>query len=205
MARKRDDAGACLDAAMTLAAIKGWNNVTLMDIAEESGLTLQQVRDAVGSRHGVLRTLAARADQVMLSAVDVDWRDESIRDRLFTLLMARFDYLKDKREGLRAMLAAVPGDPGAALAAAAGPGISSMKLTLEAADLSTAGIRGALRVRALGVAYALVVRTFLDDDSEDMSKTMAALDRRLSSLEQLASRTARRSARRETEAENTDG
>ena len=188
MARKRDDAGTCLEAALTLAAIKGWNNTTLMDIAGESGLTVQQVRDAVGSRLGVIRTLASRADQVMLSAVDADWQEETVRDRLFTLLMARFDYLRDKREGIRAIAASAPADIGHALAAAAGPGMSSMRLTLEAAGLSTSGLRGALRVRALGVAYALVVRVFLDDDTEDLSKTMAALDRRMGNLDRMASR-----------------
>jgi ubiquinone biosynthesis protein COQ9 len=201
MARKRDDAGTCLDAALTLAATRGWNNTTLYDIAEESGLTAAQVRDAVGSRHGVLRTLAARADQAMLATVDADWRDESVRDRLFTLLMARFDYLRDRREGLRAIIAGVPGDPGGALAAAAGPGLSSMRLVLEAAGLSSSGVRGALRARALGVAYALIVRTFLDDDTEDLSRTMAAVDRRLGDLERLARRGSRQSTAKASEPE----
>jgi ubiquinone biosynthesis protein COQ9 len=188
MARKRDDAGKCLDAALTLAAAKGWNNTTLFDIAEESGLAIAEVRAAVSGRHGLLCTLAERADQAMLLAVDADWREESIRDRLFTLLMARFDFLKDRREGMRAILAGMPADPGSALAAAAGPGLSSMRLMLEAAGLSSAGPRGAMRARALGVTYALLVRTFLDDDTEDLSRTMAAADRRLADLERLASR-----------------
>lgn len=188
MARKRDDAGACLDAALVLAATRGWNNTTLFDIAEETGLSMAQVREAVGSRYGILRTLAVRADQAMLAAVDADWREESVRDRLFTLFMARFDHLRDKREGLRAILAGLPGDPAGALAAAAGPGTSSMRLMLEAAGLSSSGIRGIIRARALGVAYALIVRVFLDDDTEDLSRTMAAVDRRLGDLEHLARR-----------------
>jgi len=199
MARKRDDAGTCLTAALSLAATAGWNNVTLFDIAEESGLSVAEVRAAMGNRSVVYRLLARRADDTMLSAVDQDWREESVRDRLFTLLMARFDYLRDKREGIRALAAAAPGDPVRALAAAAGPGLSSMRLTLEAAGLTTKGVRGALRIRALAIAYALVLRVFLDDETEDLSKTMAALDRRLGDLERLASRKPGRRA-----AENSD-
>lgn len=188
MPRKRDDAGKCIQAAMTLAAMTGWRNVSLYDIAEEAGLEVADVVDAVGSRHGVLRELVRRADRHMLEAVDQDWRDENVRDRLFTLLMACFDHLKPWREGLRAVMASAPGDPLAALAFVAGPGMRSMRLVLEAAGVSTAGPLGRMRARALGLAYIQVFRTFLDDDTEDLSRTMAALDRRLKRLETLAGR-----------------
>ena len=188
MPRKKDTAGACMDAALSLAAISGWNNVTLYDIAAEAGMPLPDVVETIGGRSGVLKTLAARADAAMLAAVDEDWADEGVRDRLFALLMARFDYLKDRREGVRAILAGLPGDPMAALQAASGPGMRSMKLALEAAGVPASGLRGALRARALGLAYAAVVRVFLDDDSDDLSRTMAALDRRLGRLQSLAER-----------------
>lgn len=188
MPRKRDDAGKCIEAAMTLAALAGWRNVSLYDIAEETGLDVSEVVDAVGSRHGVLRELTRRAEASMLKAVDPDWREEGVRDRLFTLIMACFDHLKPHREGLRAVLAAAPGDPLAALAFVAGPGMRSMRLTLEAAGVPTAGVMGRMRARALGLAYIKAFRTFIDDDTEDLSRTMAALDRSLKRLENLADR-----------------
>jgi hypothetical protein len=50
---------------------------------------------------------------------------------------------------------------------------------LAAAGISTDGATGALRVAGLGMAYAWVFRTWLEDDDPGLSKTMAALDRRL--------------------------
>jgi hypothetical protein len=58
-----------------------------------------------------------------------------------------------------------------------------MAWMLEAAGVSTAGLRGRLRVRALAVLYLSELRVFLRDDTEDLSKTMAALDRRLRQAE----------------------
>ncbi len=58
-----------------------------------------------------------------------------------------------------------------------------MAWMLEAAGLSSAGIRGRFRVRALAVLYLCVLRVFVRDDSEDLAKTMAALDRRLRQAE----------------------
>ncbi|MDF1721223.1 MAG: hypothetical protein P1U65_11155 [Minwuia sp.] len=188
MPRKKDPVGPIIDATMQLAAMGGWRNVTLYDIARESGMDVADVVDAVGGRMGVVRHLAARADQAMLAAVDDDWPDEAIRDRLFTLLIARFDHLKGHREGLRAILSSLPTDPGGAIALMAGPGQRAMRLALEAAGISSAGIAGTLRMKALGLAYAQTFRTFLDDDSPDLSRTMAALDKSLSRLDRLAGR-----------------
>lgn len=188
MPRKKDPVGPIIDATMQLAAMVGWRNVTLYDIARESGLEVAEVVDAVGSRNGIISQIAARADAAMLAAVDDDWPDEAIRDRLFTLLIARFDSLKPHREGLRAILASLPGDPMGALALMAGPGQRTMRLALESAGVSTSGIGGALRMKALGLAYARTFRTFLNDDSADLSKTMAALDKALSGLDRLAAR-----------------
>ncbi|MDF1733796.1 MAG: hypothetical protein P1U37_00835 [Minwuia sp.] len=188
MPRKKDPVGPIIDATMQLAALGGWRNVTLYDIARESGMDVADVVAAVGSRNGIISEIAARADAVMLSAVDDDWPDEAIRDRLFTLLIARFDYLKPHREGLRAVLASLPGDPMSAVALMAGPGQRAMRLALESAGVSTGGIAGALRMKALGLAYARTFRTFLNDDSADLAKTMAALDKALSGLDRLAGR-----------------
>lgn len=188
MPRKRDDAGKCIQAAMTLAGLSGWRNVSLYGIAEEAGLEVGEVAAAVGGRHGVLRELARRADAAMLTAVDEDWREEGVRDRLFALLMARFDNLKAHREGLRAVLTSLPADPLGALTLAADPGMRSMKLALEAAGVSSGGPFGRMRARALALAYGDAFRTFLDDDSDDLSRTMSALDRRLKRLENIAER-----------------
>lgn len=188
MPRRKDPVGPIIDAAMQLAALGGWRNVTLYDIARESGLEVAEVVAAVGSRSGIIAAIAERADTAMLSAIDDDWPDEAVRDRLFTLLIARFDHLKPHREGLRAVLASLPADPMGALTLMAGPGQRSMRLALESAGVSTAGLGGALRMKALGLAYARTFRSFLDDDSDDLSKTMAALDKALAGLDRLAGR-----------------
>ena len=54
-----------------------------------------------------------------------------------------------------------------------------MALTLEAAGLGASGLHGLVRVQGLTLIYLDTLRVWLDDDSEDMGKTMATLDRRL--------------------------
>jgi len=63
--------------------------------------------------------------------------------------------------------------------------IRAMRWMAEAAGLSTAGLRGAARIRALAAAYASVLPVWLADEDAGHAKTMAALDRRLRRAEAL--------------------
>ena len=104
--------------------------------------------------------------------------EETVRDRLFDLLMRRFDALRPWRAALAAIRNAARRDPMMALVL--GPALMrSMAAILEAAGASGRGLPGAVRQNALLALYAAVSRVFDRDDTADLSKTMAALDGRL--------------------------
>jgi hypothetical protein len=56
---------------------------------------------------------------------------------------------------------------------------------LEASGISSAGCRGRLTADATAALYLSVLRVFLSDDSPDLGRTMAALDRGLRRAEAL--------------------
>ncbi len=90
------------------------------------------------------------------------------------------------RSGARGYLVKDTGrDPLAIVCQLGQPFRRSMVWMLEAAALDSAGLRGAVRVRGLGLLYLSVLRVWLDDDSEDLSRTMAALDKRLKRIDRL--------------------
>ena len=76
----------------------------------------------------------------------------------------------------------LPGDPVAALALGTAL-LRSMAWMLEAAGISTHGLRGVIAVKLTAGAYAAVLRVWLRDDTPDLAQTMAALDRRLRGIE----------------------
>jgi hypothetical protein len=61
-----------------------------------------------------------------------------------------------------------------------------MRWMLEAAGVSTAGLRGALRVRGLMAVWLWALRAWERDESADLSGTMAALDTALRRAETAA-------------------
>ena len=171
-----------LDATLALAEREGWRKASLGAIAGEARVPLHQLYGEFRSRAAILSGLMARTDAAVLADTSGGGTKDTPRDRLFEVLMRRFDALKPHRAALKAIARDLGSDPPTALCSAPAF-LRSMTWMLEAAGLSSTGIRGSLRVRALAVLYLCVLRTFVTDDTDDLAKTMATLDRRLTQAE----------------------
>ena len=177
-----DIAGAVIAAALELAASRGWGEVALRDIAAEAGVPFAALHSRFPSRQAILAAFSRDIDAKLLAASDSDPPEGSARDRLFDLVMRRFDLLQPHREGLRSIIRATARDP---LAAACGARslARAMATTLEAAGIPAAGLSGLVRIKGLSAIYLAVLRRWLRDDSEDRAATMALLDRLLTRAE----------------------
>jgi AcrR family transcriptional regulator len=189
MAKKTHGSEHIFSAALDLAADRGWRGVSLADIAARSGVPLADLAEQFPSKTAILDGYARHIDRRMMDgAVDMG---ESARDRLFEVVMRRFDAMSPHRKGLASALRDGGADPWA-LACGARRFVKAMALTLETAGISSSGLAGLARVEGLGAAYLYVLRTFLDDDSADLARTMAALDTALRRAEDVAAMVWRR-------------
>lgn len=164
-----------LDAALAVAARDGWSAASLAAVAREAGVPLVEIYDRFPARAALAQALLRRIDRAMLAGAD----DDGVvtpQDRLFDVIMRRIDVLQEHREGYLAVLRSRD----AGLIAAAPAAMRSLSWIGEAAGLSTAGWRGALRLQALGAVYLAVLRAWASDDSSDLGATMAALQEGLS-------------------------
>ena len=71
----------------------------------------------------------------------------------------------------------------------------SMAWMLEAAGISSSGCTGSVKVNGLALLYLDAIRAWMNDDSPDMARTMAAVDKGLRRAEQIARRLPSRSRR----------
>ncbi len=182
MVKKADIPKAGLAAALKLAATVGWRDASMRDIAEEAGVTLARLHEAYRSKGAILDAFVGQIDATVLAGDSPELAAESTKDRLFDVMMRRFDALRPHREAVGSIVAAAATDPRAALGGACRL-VGSMRWMLEAAGVGGAGVAGGLRAKALAAIHADVMRIWLKDDSEDMDRTMAALDKRLSQAE----------------------
>lgn len=171
--------------AMELAAERGWRAVTLADVADRAGMPMAALYEVIRSKADIFCLLGEEADRSSLEGAKGFEPDDTVRDRLFDLVMRRFDALNPYKAGLRAIVRDVATDP----LAAVGVGCRAPRsagLMLEAAGVSTSGLSGAARVAGLTAAYGYAMRAWFDDDTADLSRTMAALDKALRRGEALA-------------------
>ena len=174
---------ALVTAAFHLAGEAGWRTVNVAAAARAAGLPLAEARGRFPGRGAILLRFGRLADQSAL----LDAPSEGpVRDRLFDLLMRRFDVLQTHRAGVKAVLRALPADPAMALLLACATK-RSMRWMLQGAGLTATGPRGALQVRGLLAVWLWGVRAWERDASDDLSGTMAAVDTALQKAEQVAS------------------
>lgn len=169
-----------VDATMDLIAGRGWRTLSLADIAATTGLTLVQLYAVFPSKLAVLEAFERRINEQTLSGGAA--ADESIRDRLFDLVMRRLDALAPHKPAIKALIRDLPWDPAVALCT--GPRfLNAMRWMAESAGMETGGIGGMLRVNGLAAVYLATLQAWLGDDSPDNTKTLAALDRALKQAE----------------------
>ena len=172
-----DNAKRMAEAAVELASERGWRDVSLADVAARAELPLPDAYRVAPTKAHLLAQLIAATNLVVLEGGMAD-RAEAPRDRLFDVLMRRFDAMQARRGGMVAILRDLPLDPLSALCALPQFG-QSLGWMLEAAGISSAGVVGALKVKGLAVVYLSTLRVWLDDKTADMARTMAALDKNL--------------------------
>jgi AcrR family transcriptional regulator len=176
------EADRIIDAALARIATEGWRGTSLAAIAIGADLPILRVYRIFRSKQAILVGLFRRVDEIVLAELPTPEADERPRDRLFDLLMRRFDALQPYKPALEVLRRELPGDPVAGFCTGAAL-LRSVRWMLEAADIPTGGARGAIAVRLAAAAYLSAMRVWLRDDSPDLARTMAALDARLRRVE----------------------
>ena len=180
---RRVEVSAILEAAMDLAAESGWNTLQPADVAKRAGIALADLQKIAPTRDDILVLLAWHVDAAMVEG-GVD-EGESGRDKLFDLIMRRFDVLTPYRAGLAVVVRDMVRQPRLHKTVLASVR-TSLKHILDHAGFTSDGVVGELRVAALGVLLLVVSRVWFNDESADLGPTMAELDRRLEQLEMVA-------------------
>jgi AcrR family transcriptional regulator len=178
LARVGTDRGKIIEAFMELLAEQSYEEIGLADVAARAAVSLPVLRDHFGSTLEILAAHIKDVDREVLAGHDQDMTEEPARERLFDVLMRRFEVLTPYKDAIRSLLRSAQTDPLLALALN-GLAIRSQQWMLTAADIGASGPRGLLRAQGLALLYGRVLSTFINDDEPGNARTMAALDRAL--------------------------
>jgi ubiquinone biosynthesis protein COQ9 len=166
--------GRVIKAALDLAAERPWQDVTLRDIADRSGVALADLRNDFKGKPAILAKFIRLVDDAVLAKAPGRDPGQPARDRVFDVLMTRLEVLEPYKSAIRSIADA----PGTGLAVAKNT-MASQAWMLHAAGIPTDGPLGTARVAGLASVYSSLLRTWLDEADPAYPRTMAALDRRL--------------------------
>jgi AcrR family transcriptional regulator len=178
MVKKSDRPHHIIKTTLGLAATGHWTSSGLRDIAEAADVSLAELHTLYPSKTAILKAYFDSVDASVIGTKFVFGEEDGPRDRLFDVLMRRFDTLSEDRDGVIAILDALRRDPITALCLSSGlPG--SMRWMLETGGIKATGLSGRLIVKGLSAVWLATLRVWMSDDSEDMARTMSALDKNL--------------------------
>ncbi len=183
--RGSSDRDKAIGALMALLAEHRFEQIGLAEVAGRAGIKLSQLRAEFGSTLSILAAHMKDIDRTVLAGGDADMAEEPPRERLFDVLMRRLEALAPYKEAVRSIMCSARRNPGLAFALNA-MAVRSQQWMLESAGIGASGPRGALRAQGAALMFARVLSVWIDDEEEGLDRTMAALDRGLSSAERWA-------------------
>jgi AcrR family transcriptional regulator len=161
-------------AVLRLVAAKGWKNVTLEAVAKAAKASSASFKKSFATKNDLIPVIIEEIDCKVLATAGNP--SNKPHDVLFDLLMARFDHLQANRGAILSIADASRRDPALSrtlactLWASAQRLAAATKITAPPLPILAAG---------LGAVHGWAFLAWRRDESRDMAKTMAALDRAL--------------------------
>ena len=111
-----DKRKAIVEALMDLAAKRPWHEIEINDVAKAAHVSLAEFRDLFPSKGAILDGYTRLIDKKVIEGTTEDLAGEPARERIFDVLMRRFDAMQPYKEALRRISQDLRYDP-ASLAA----------------------------------------------------------------------------------------
>ena len=179
MPRSRLDIEAKLaDAALRLAAKKGWKSLRYDEVAKAAKVPLSKAHTIIANKNQLLPSIIKSIDQKSFKALGKPSRDAKLHDRLFEAMMARFDQLQQHRQGILRIAEDIRHEP-AIFRFILPAHVRSMRQILSQSRISGHECEKPLIMMGLLSIYYRTIWCWKTDSSNDMSRTMAALDQSL--------------------------
>ncbi len=172
-------------AALILAAAGAWREVTLARLAEVSGRPLSDFYGA--SLWEAVDCVEEAFDRAIAESADQLDPNQSVRDRLFELIMRRFEAMEPHRAAVLAMEQGIDRDP-TLMASAHQRHVRCARWVLALAGLEADGMTGQARSQGLGIIIGQARIAWRGDDAGDFTRTMASLDKNLRRAEEMFGR-----------------
>lgn len=170
---------ALIHSAFDLMATKGWIRLSFSDIARQQKIKLQEIHILFPSKEALLEAMLQHVDHqalILFEANTQGLHNLSEKDRLFEALMARFEAAKPYKQSLDCLYKELKMSP-FLLIDCMPLGFMSIRWLLDMSNIPLTSPLDTIQIKAFAVLYLRLLSIWFKDHSEDLSKTMAEINR----------------------------
>jgi len=161
----------------------GWEKFSIEELSIREKIPLNELKVYFKCKYSIVEKFSKMIDLNIESKLRIqDFNDSSKKDILFELIMMRFDEMEEFKGSLVKVLDASKNKP-LLISIITKNVFNSMDFFLELSNSYNNYAFDVLKKNFLFIIYSITFKTWLSDNTADLSKTMAELDRLLSTAE----------------------
>ena len=164
----------------------GWKSFSLQKLSYAEKIPINEIKIFFKSEITILDEFSKMIDIKVEKSFDYEeLTNTSVKDNLFELIMLRLEYMQPYRNALKIIKSSFKSDPLVAKSVAKNV-MNSLDFYLELTNAFHDSFLDIFKKKSIFLIYSYIFMIWLEDDSDELSKTMSELDKLLTFSEKIA-------------------
>jgi len=164
----------------------GWKSFSLQKLSYAEKIPINEIKIFFKSEITILDEFSKMIDIKVEKSFDYEeLTNTSVKDNLFELIMLRLEYMQPYRNALKSIKSSFKSDPLVAKSVAKNV-MNSLDFYLELTNAFNDSFLDIFKKKSIFLIYSYIFMIWLEDDSDELSKTMSELDKLLTFSEKIA-------------------
>ncbi len=164
----------------------GWKSFSLQKLSDTEKIPINEIKIFFKSEVTILDEFSKMIDIKVEKSFDFEeLTSTSVKDNLFELIMLRLEFMQPYRNSLKSIKSSFKSDPLVAKSVAKNV-MNSLDFYLELTNALNDSFFDIFKKKSIFLIYSYIFMIWLEDDSDELSKTMSELDKLLTFSEKIA-------------------
>lgn len=164
----------------------GWKSFSLQKLSYAEKIPINEIKIFFKSEITILDEFSKMIDIKVEKSFDYEeLQNTSVKDNLFELIMLRLEFMQPYRNALKSIKSSFKSDPLVAKSVAKNV-MNSLDFYLELTNAFNDTFLDIFKKKSIFLIYSYIFMIWLEDDSDELSKTMSELDKLLTFSEKIA-------------------
>ena len=164
----------------------GWKSFSLQKLSYAEKIPINEIKIFFKSEITILDEFSKMIDIKVEKSFDYEELTKtSVKDNLFELIMLRLEFMQPYRNALKSIKSSFKSDPLVAKSVAKNV-MNSLDFYLELTNAFHDSFLDIFKKKSIFLIYSYIFMIWLEDDSDELSKTMSELDKLLTFSEKIA-------------------